>query len=344
MKNLIDKLERDKGLTLQEFVVLLTSFNSIKDYLFEKSAAITKANFSNKIFIRGLIEFTNYCKNNCYYCGLRLDNNIARYRLSVDDILGCCAAGYELGFRTFVLQGGEDVFFTDEKLFDIIKQIKKTYPDCAITLSLGERSFDSYQKLFDAGADRYLLRHETATNEHYRKLHPDNMSLDNRKQCLYNLKKIGFQTGAGFMVGSPFQTLQNIAQDLLFLKELKPQMVGIGPFIANSSTPFADYPDGDVELTIFILALVRLMLPNALLPATTALATLDVDARKKAIKVGANVVMPNLSPISARENYTLYNNKAFRGLEAAEGKKALDEMLQSIGYVSVVDRGDYFLQ
>ena len=298
--------------------------------------------YGNKIFIRGLIEISSYCKNDCLYCGIRRSNkNAVRYRLDKEQILQCCNKGYKLGFRTFVMQGGEDKFFTDDYLCDVIKEIKKRYPDCAVTLSLGERGEESFKRLYAAGADRYLLRHETADNEHYKKLHPQSMSLANRKKCLFDLKKIGYQTGAGFMVGSPYQTAQTLCEDLLFLKELNPQMCGIGPFIPHHDTPFADKSKGSTRLTLMLLSIVRLLLPNVLLPATTALATAQANGHKEGVLHGANVIMPNLSPLEHRKDYSLYDNKISTGDEAAESVEHLKKSMKSVGYEVVTDRGDY---
>lgn len=344
MKKLIDKLERQKILAADEFLILLQKFSDAENsnYLAQKARAITQKHFDNKIYIRGLIEFTNYCRNDCFYCGIRKSNlNAQRYRLSNQEIFTCCEKGYALGFRTFVLQGGEDLYFTDEKLVEIISHIKKNFRDCAITLSIGEKSFDTYKKYFDAGADRFLLRHETANDSHYKKLHPKNLSLAHRKKCLYDLKKIGYQVGCGFMVGSPFQTFENVVEDLLFIQKFSPHMVGIGPFIAHKDTKFSAMPNGNLALTLFLISIIRLMLPNALIPATTALGTIDNDCREKGILHGANVLMPNLSPISVRKKYSLYDNKICTGEEAAECIKCLAARVNKIGYEIVVDRGDY---
>lgn len=342
-RSLIDKLERQQTLSKREFIELLAANNSeTSAYLFERSVAASKAVYGCDVYMRGLIEFTNICKNDCYYCGIRKSNGSAqRYRLTKEQILDCCKKGYELGFRTFVLQGGEDAYFTDDRMADIVRAIKKGYPDCAVTLSIGEKSRDSYQAFFDAGADRYLLRHETANNEHYKKLHPDNMSLDFRKQCLFNLKEIGYQVGCGFMVGSPYQTLECIAEDLIFIKQLSPHMVGIGPFIPHRDTCFANEKAGTLELTLFLLGIIRLMLPNVLLPATTALGTIHPQGREKGILAGANVVMPNLSPADVRKKYLLYDNKICTGDEAAECRRCLQRRIEGIGYKLVVSRGDY---
>ncbi len=340
---LIQKLERLGGLSHSEYMWLLSSFSKADmEYARCRSTHIAKQYFNNKIYIRGLIEFTNVCKNDCLYCGLRCSNcNIDRYRLTKEDILKCTDIGYQSGFRTFVLQGGEDTYFNDDKICDIVKSIKSQYPDCAVTLSIGERSKKSYKAFFDAGADRYLLRHETANNEHYTKLHPSNLNLENRIECLYNLKEIGFQTGCGFMVGSPFQTFDTIADDMVFLQQFQPHMVGIGPFIPHCDTPFGNHPQGSLELTLFILSLVRIMLKNILLPSTTALGTIVPNGRELGILSGANVIMPNLSPKSVREKYQLYDNKIFTGCEAAEGIDKLKEELNAIGYTIAIDRGDF---
>jgi len=343
MKSLIDKLDREGRLTKDEFLTLFSGFSrEDSEYLFEKARARARKYYGNKIYVRGLIEFTNYCKNNCYYCGIRRGNpNAERYRLSKEEILACCANGYELGFRTFVLQGGEDPWYSDDILVDIISCIREKYLDCAITLSLGEKSYEQYAMYKKAGADRYLLRHETANEEHYSKLHPAELSCKNRKKCLFDLKRLGYQVGAGFMVGSPYQTMENIVEDLLFLKELQPEMVGLGPFIPHKDTPFADFERGKLELVLFLIGIVRLMLPSALIPATTALGTIHPQGRELGILAGANVVMPNLSPVSVRKKYMLYDNKICTGEEAAECRFCLQYRMKKIGYEIVVDRGDF---
>ncbi len=341
--SLIDKLERDKTLTKGEFVEIIDNHTPETDeYLFEKARKVRERYYGKDVYIRGLIEFTNYCKNDCYYCGIRRSAKQAeRYRLTKEQILSCCEQGYSLGFRTFVLQGGEDGFYTDDKLIEIISDIKAAYPDCAITLSIGEKSRESYEAYFKAGADRYLLRHETADCEHYGKLHPESLTLENRKKCLSDLKDIGFSTGCGFMVGSPFQTSENLAEDLLYISELKPHMVGIGPFIPHHDTPFADKTAGTLEMTLLMLGLVRLILPSVLLPSTTALGTIDPKGREKGILAGANVVMPNLSPTDVRKKYLLYDNKICTGDEAAECIKCLSNRMESVGYRIVVAKGDW---
>jgi biotin synthase len=343
MKAIIDKLYDTQNLDREEFLNLLNNFDSnTSEYLFSKSREVALKHFGNSIYTRGLIEFTNYCKNNCYYCGIGSSNkNTERYRLNLDEILSCCKTGYELGFRTFVLQGGEDNFFSDDDIVDILKKIKTKYSDCAVTLSIGEKSYESYKRYFEAGADRYLLRHETANEEHYQKLHPKSLSLSNRKQCLYNLKEIGFQVGTGFMIGSPYQTMENIVEDLIFIKEFSPEMVGMGPFIPHKDTMFSSEPSGSLELTLLLIGIVRLLLPNSLIPATTALGTIDKSGREKGILAGANVVMPNLSPVSVRKKYLLYDNKICTGEEAAECSNCLQNRMKSIGYQLVVDRGDF---
>lgn len=343
MKKLIDKLHQEQILSAEEFRTLLTDRSEETDlYARELADQVRQQVYGNQIYVRGLIEFTNYCKNDCYYCGIRRSNrNAQRYRLTEEDILACCKEGYELGFRTFVLQGGEDGYYTDEKLTALIRKIKEVYPDCALTLSIGEKSEESYRAYKEAGADRYLLRHETAREEHYRKLHPEEMSCENRKNCLRTLKKLGYQTGAGFMVGSPYQTIDDLVEDFLFLKELDPEMVGIGPFIAHQDTPFHDEKSGTLEDTLFYLALLRLMLPNVLLPATTALGMICPKGRELGVKSGANVVMPNLSPVSVRKKYMLYDGKICTGDEAAECRFCLSRRMELIGCQIVTDRGDY---
>lgn len=325
MKELIDKLYQTQALDKEELIFLIAGRNRETElYARELARQVRERTYGNRVFIRGLIEFTNYCKNDCYYCGIRRSNKkAARYRLTKEDILDCCRQGYELGFRTFVLQGGEDGYFTAERLTELIREIKNGYPDCALTLSVGEKKEEEYRAFREAGADRYLLRHETADPDHYRILHPEPLSLENRKHCLFLLKKLGFQTGAGFMVGSPGQTPETLAEDFLFLKKLDPEMVGIGPFISHGDTPFREQPDGTMEDTLFYLALLRLMLPRVLLPATTALGTIHPSGREKGILSGANVVMPNLSPLSVRKKYMLYDGKISTGDEAAEGVKNL---------------------
>ncbi len=342
MKNLIDKLSVEHSLCESEYKILIENLDdNLRLYAAQKADEQRRKIYGNKVFIRGLIEISNICKNDCLYCGIRAsNNNCTRYRLSKEDILACCDEGYKIGFRTFVMQGGEDMHFSDQIMCEIISEIKKRYPDCAVTLSLGERSKESYKKLYDAGADRYLLRHETASKEHYERLHPQNLSFENRMQCLENLKEIGFQTGCGFMVGSPYQTSENIARDLKFIEEFSPDMCGIGPFIPHKDTPFAKFDAGNVNLTLFLLSLVRLIKPNILLPATTALGTAQNDGRERGIMAGANVVMPNLSPVFARKNYELYNNKLFTGEESAQSLEKLKKQMKSIGYEVVSDRGD----
>ena len=341
IKEIIDRISSTHMAEKKDIIAIIEN-NYNDEYLFESADNIRKQIYGKDVYIRGLIELSNYCKNNCLYCGIRRDNHkINRYRLTEQDILLCCDTGYELGFRTFVLQGGEDSFFSDSVLCSIISKIKEKYPDCAVTLSLGERTEESYKALFNAGADRYLLRHETATKSHYEKLHPEEMSFDNRIKCLKTLKKIGFQTGAGFMVGSPFQTHDNLAEDLLFIKKLEPEMVGIGPFISHNETPFKDFKNGTLRDTLVMVALTRILLPHALIPSTTALGTINPKGRELGLKAGANVVMPNLSPIKFRKLYSLYDNKICMGDEAAECRKCLERRVESAGYKIVTDRGDW---
>ncbi len=306
------------------------------------AAEAREQHYGKKVFFRGLIEFSSYCKNDCYYCGLcRSNKSAVRYRLTEEEILDCCRMGHALGFRTFVLQGGEDPHFTDAVMCRVVSAIKAAFPDSAITLSLGERSRESFQRLYEAGADRYLLRHETADEAHYGKLHPAELSLSNRKRCLYDLKEIGFQVGAGFMVESPYQTFETLAEDFLFLRDLQPHMVGIGPFIPQKDTRFRDYPTPSPDRTLVLLSLVRLMLPKVLLPATTALGTVDRLGREKGLKAGANVVMPNLSPVAHRKDYALYDNKICTGEEAAECLACLTRRIQSAGFEPDFSRGDH---
>lgn len=343
MKDLIQNIREKQNITYEQLKLLLeTKDEDVIEMLFSEAREVSESIYGKGVFIRGLIEFTNYCKNDCLYCGIRRSNlKTERYRLDKDMILACCKTGYGLGFRTFVLQGGEDAFFTDEKICEIVYEIKQKYPDCAVTLSIGEKSKESYKRYFEAGAERYLLRHETASELHYRKLHPTELSLQHRKECLWNLKEIGYQTGCGFMVGSPFQTIENLYQDLIFIKEFEPQMVGIGPFIPQKDTPFGNEGAGTLEQTLRLLSIIRLIHPRVLLPATTALGTIHPNGREKGILAGANVVMPNLSPVDVREKYKLYDNKICTGDEAAECRFCLEKRIESIGYHIVAGRGDF---
>ncbi len=337
---LIDKLHNDKNLSDEELRFLIED-DSSDDYLFEIADKVRKEHYGTDVYLRGLIEFTNYCRNNCYYCGIRRDNkNVDRYRLTKEEIMLCCEEGRALGYRTFVLQGGEDMSYKDEDMCDIIRTIRAKYPDCAITLSIGERSYDSYKAYFDAGANRYLLRHETANEEHYARLHPAELSLKNRKECLYNLKKIGYQIGTGFMVGSPYQTTDNIIEDIRFMQDLMPDMIGIGPYLRHADTPFADMENGSYKLTLRLIAMLRLLFPYALIPATTALGTINPTGREQGLKAGANVIMPNLSPVSVRKLYTLYDNKICLGDESAACRNCLEVRVKSAGYQIADSRGD----
>ncbi|WP_034229640.1 [FeFe] hydrogenase H-cluster radical SAM maturase HydE [Lachnobacterium bovis] len=339
---LIDKLNSTKELTKEEFISLFSTFTD-EDIEYARSIAckIRDKWYGKKIYLRGLIEISSICKNDCFYCGIRRSNSAAeRYRLSKEDILECCATGYSLGYKTFVLQGGEDLYYNDDVLCDIISSIKKLYPDVAVTLSIGEKTYHQYKKYYDAGADRYLLRHETANEEHYYKLHPQSMSFTNRIECLYNLKKIGYQVGTGFMVESPYQTPETLAEDFIFLKKLNPDMVGIGPYIVHHSTPFANEQSGTSRTTLFLLSLIRIMLPYVLLPATTSLGTIDNDGQIKGFLSGANVMMPNLSPVNVRKKYLLYDNKLCSGNEAAEFKSSLCKKLKTFGFEVLDSRGD----
>ncbi len=341
--DIIERFIQNPYLSREEYAALLQASEEPQAAarLAAEALRLRRKYYGDAVYVRGLIEFTNYCKNDCLYCGIRRSNREAqRYRLSEEEILSCCGEGWRLGFRTFVLQGGEDPWYTDERLERIIRSIKERCPGCAVTLSVGERSYESYQRLREAGADRYLLRHETASDAHYRRLHPAEMSLAHRKQCLYQLKALGYQAGAGFMVGSPGQTYAELAEDLVFLGELKPQMAGIGPFVPHHNTPFRNEPAGSVELTLRLLSMVRILLPRVLLPATTALGTMDPLGREKGFAAGANVLMPNLSPAGRRKQYDLYDNKLCTGDEAAESLAELKKRVEAAGWRLSMERGD----
>jgi biotin synthase len=340
MSGIIEKLAGTGNLTDEELASVIET-DEYDAELYKAADEARKSVYGTDVYIRGLIEFTNYCKNDCYYCGIRRGNEKAcRYRLTAEQISSCADTGYDLGFRTFVLQGGEDPHYTDEMICDIVSGIKRRHADCAVTLSLGEKSEESFRAYWSAGADRYLLRHETADEGHYRMLHPASMSLEARKKCLWNLKKIGYQVGSGFMVGSPYQTTANIISDLRFLRELRPAMIGIGPYISHRDTPFRDFSSGTVELSLRLVSMLRLMHPYALIPATTALGTIAPDGRERGLRAGANVVMPNLSPTSVRKYYLLYDNKICTGDEAAECRHCLEARVALAGYEIVVARGD----
>ena len=343
MKQLADRLITEHRLSAEEYEQLIVGRDEeLAEYLAKAAVAEQKRIYGNEIFIRGLLEISNICKNDCIYCGIRRSNrNCERYRLTEEEILACADEGYRLGLRTIVMQGGEDAHFTDEVLCGIVRKIKERHPDCAVTLSMGERSRESYAKLREAGADRYLLRHETADPEHYAKLHPAEMSYENRMRCLRDLKDLGYQTGCGFMVGSPYQTAGNLAKDIAFVESFKPEMCGIGPFIPHHETPFAKEPAGSVELTCFLLSIIRLVHPRVLLPATTALGTMHPQGREFGILAGANVLMPNLSPVGVRKKYELYDNKICTGEESAQCLRCLSARVEAIGYKIVTDRGDY---
>lgn len=341
-RDLIVKLRKETTLERDELRQLITSLTKEdEEFLYANAREVKESVYGKDVYIRGLIEFTNYCKNDCLYCGIRAGNAKAeRYRLSEKEILECAKLGYNLGFRTFVLQGGEDPYYTDEVLCDIISKIRGLYPECAITVSVGERSRESYEKIREAGADRYLLRHESINEEHYNKLHNKSLSIKDRVKCLNDLKDIGFQVGCGIMIGSPYQTVDNIIDDLFFMKEFKPHMIGMGPFISNSDTPFADEENGKLEDSLHLLAIARLMNPRVLLPATTALGTIYPTGRELGLLSGGNVVMPNLSPVNVRKKYQLYDGKICTGDEAAECIKCLERRIASTGYKMVIDRGD----
>ena len=340
MKESVEQLKQTRDLPDEQLLQLI-DHEGDDTALFEAADQVRREHYGTDVFLRGLIEFTNYCRNDCYYCGIRRSNRCAeRYRLTPEQILSCCDNGYAMGFRTFVLQGGEDPRNTDEAICSLVDQIKTRYPDCAVTLSIGEKTRSSYQAYFDAGADRYLLRHETATDAHYRRLHPEELSLANRKRCLFDLKEIGFQVGAGFMVGSPGQTTKELLADLRFLQQLQPDMIGIGPFIPHHETPFAQEKPGTLELTLRMLSILRLMFPYVLLPATTALGTISPIGRELGLKAGANVMMPNLTPTDARKNYDLYDNKICMDEDAGKCRGCQENRVNSVGYRIVSDRGD----
>ena len=342
MTELAFKLLKENKLSQKEYKTLISTYTAEDAEVLAKEACrIRDEVYGKKVFIRGLIEISNICRNDCYYCGIRKSNaHCVRYRLTHEEILECCEEGYNLGFRTFVLQGGEDGYYTDKVLCGILAEIKSRFPECAVTLSLGERTYESYLALFNAGADRYLLRHETADAEHYSRLHPQNLTLENRMRCLNDLRDIGYQVGAGFMVGSPYQTVNHIAKDLCFIQDFKPDMCGIGPFIPHKDTPFGDFSGGSADLTCFLLSVIRIIHPCVLLPATTALGTVSEDGRERGILSGANVVMPNLSPASVRKKYQLYNNKLSDGAESAQCLQQLKERVALTGCEITVDRGD----
>ncbi len=342
--DIIQKLYTTNNADFDEILHLLKDYQNeiTRQELFNCSSEITQRVFEKKIYIRGLIEYSNICKNDCYYCGIRKSNpNARRYRLTKEEIYTSCENGYRLGFKTFVLQGGEDGFFTDDLVCEIITEIKKRYPECAVTLSMGEKSYESYKRFFDCGADRYLLRHESINEKHYSLLHPEELNIENRIRCLKALKEIGYQVGCGFMVGSPYQTLENIAEDIVFIKNFKPHMIGVGPFISHKDTPFKDFENGDYKLTVFILGILRLMNPYALIPATTALNSVSDRGRIEGLKAGANVIMPNLSPLNVRDKYTLYSGKLSTGIEGGESIDELRDELKKAGFHLSMERGDY---
>ena len=342
-KELILKLNDERSLSEAEWIRLFDSYDA-EDLEFAMNLArdIAIARFGKKIYFRGIVEFTNICRNDCYYCGIRAGNsNCLRYRLDEEDILKCCADGYAHGFRTFVMQGGEDPYYTKDVMCGIVRRISEEYPDCAVTMSIGELDRDYYQALYDAGARRYLLRHETADAAHYALLHPASMRLESRMRCLKDLKEIGFQTGCGIMIGSPHQSARHLAEDMMFMEDFKPEMIGLGPFIPHKDTPFRDEAAGSVEKTLLVIALCRIMLPNALIPSTTALGTVEAEGRQKGVLAGCNVVMPNLSPMEVRKKYMLYDGKVGTDMSAEAGIKALRAQMEEIGYEVIVARGDF---
>ncbi len=343
---LIDRLEKDQDLPDSDLLLLLQELKNAdqetEEYLYKKADGVRREIYGTDVYLRGLIEFTNHCKNDCYYCGIRRSNtSVERYRLTKEEILECCKVGYSIGYRTFVLQGGEDAYFTDDRVCEIVSEIKEKYPDCAITLSIGEKDRESYQRYFDAGAERYLLRHETADFDHYRMLHPEELSAEHRQNCLRQLKEIGYQIGCGIMVGAPGQRDEHILADIRFMQELQPHMIGIGPFIPAAGTPMEKEPSGTLEDTLHLLSVLRLLFPQILLPATTALGTIHPIGREMGVKAGANVVMPNLSPTGVRDKYLLYDGKICTGDRAEECRHCMEGRMKRTGYQVVVNRGDY---
>ena len=339
---LLDKLEVENGLTRDEWETVIRgiSLDTMK-YVAEKARKTADEIYGKDIFIRGIVEFSNACCRNCYYCGIRAGNDkVERYRLTKEQIIDCCKSGYEYGFRTFVLQSGEDLTYSTETICEIVSELKKTFPDSAVTLSLGEKSYEEYRAYREAGADRYLLRHETANRAHYERLHPENMSWDNRMRCLHDLKELGYQTGCGVMIGSPYQTIECLVDDMMFMQKFKPEMIGLGPFLPHSDTPFKDEPKGSYEMTLYMISLCRLMIPNVLLPATTALGTIKPDGREQGVLAGANVIMPNLSPVKVRDKYMLYDNKICTGDTSQECRGCIEARMESIGYKVKISRGD----
>lgn len=341
--DIINHLADGGTLSRDEWMILLSSLDyGEREYLRVKAQEVAVSHYGKGIFVRALLEISSYCKNNCYYCGIRASNRDAqRYRLSKEEILECCKEADALGFNTFVLQGGEDPVQNDAWVVDVVKAIRAAYPEKAITLSVGERSAEAYAAFKEAGANRFLLRHETRNDEHYSQLHPSMMSSENRRQCLMTLKRLGFQTGSGMMIGSPGQTDEHLYEDIRFLEELQPQMIGIGPFLPATNTPFENHSPGSADKTILMLSLLRLRFPNVLLPATTALATLCSNGMERAISAGANVVMPNVSPVEQRKKYSIYDNKKSTGAESAQQMQQLENRLNAIGYHIDYGRGDY---
>ncbi len=340
---LIDELSERGSLLREQYLFILK--NITKDeigYLFDKGYQKKQNTYGNKVYLRGLIEISNYCKMGCKYCGINYkQDEIERYRLTIEEILACCEEGYNLGYRTFVIQSGEDAYYTDDRLKSLLQSIKTKFDDVRITLSLGERSRDSFQKLYDYGADRYLLRHETASRKLYEHLHPSFMSFDNRRMCLDDLKDIGYQVGGGFMVGSPTQTNEDLVEDLIYLKELDPHMVGIGPYLCHSDTELAGNASGTLDETLVMVSMVRLILPKALLPATTALGSLHPIGREKALKVGANVMMPNISPTNNRSKYEIYQNKICTADTSDKCRNCIEARIVGVGHEIDLGVGDY---
>lgn len=330
MHDILLKAKTHHNLEKSEIIQLL---NSDGNELFKTADEVRQEFVGDEVHLRGLIEFTNICRQTCKYCGIRRENSkVNRYRLSKDEIISMARHGVRNGFKTLVMQGGEDSFFTKDLICEIIFEIKKM--DVALTLSLGERSFEDYKAFKDAGADRYLLRIETTDKELYKSVHPG-MSFENRKRCLYDLKSLGYETGTGCLIGLPGQTVESLADDILFFKELDADMVGVGPFIPHPETPFAKSSCGSFNLALKVMAITRLLLPNINIPATTAMETLSPNGRLIALQSGANVFMPNITEGVSPSKYEIYPDKS--GINGAKNGiiGEINENLKVIGrYVS----------
>ncbi len=307
MNELIQKAKLKHNLTKNEIIGLLSN-KDIDIELFSAADEVRKKYVGDEVHLRALIEFSNYCRCSCLYCGIRCDNRLVeRYRLSKDQILSLSKIAVDFGYKTIVLQSGEDIYYSADYLSQIIKKIKEN--DVAVTLSIGERPAEEYKILKEAGADRFLLRIETTDIELYKKMHPK-ASIENRKRCLYDLKNLGYETGSGCLVGLPNQSIESLADDILFFKELDADMIGIGPLIPHENTPLKNVNSGDFNLALKVMALTRLLLPDINIPATTAMETLNPNGRLIALQSGANVVMPNVTFDEYKSKYEIYPDKA----------------------------------